>query len=75
MPIYEYICQDCGNKFDVLRSMQNADAPIACSRCQGERTQRQLSVFFAQSGGRVVAGGNNGSCSSCSGGSCSTCGH
>jgi putative FmdB family regulatory protein len=73
MPIYEYYCQDCQAEFEALRSIQEADAPISCSKCKGEHTARKISKFFAQSGGRVLTGGNGG-CSSCSGGTCSTCG-
>jgi putative FmdB family regulatory protein len=73
MPLYEYICQDCGNHFDALRSMKDADKPIHCSQCDSENTSRQLSLFFAQSSGRVVAGNTGSGCAGCSGGSCSTC--
>jgi putative FmdB family regulatory protein len=74
MPIYEYVCKDCGARFDALRSMKDADASIACKTCQSQQTTRQLSVFFAQSGGRVVAGASSG-CATCSGGTCAGCGH
>jgi putative FmdB family regulatory protein len=74
MPIYEYMCLDCGTKFEILRSMKDADNPVLCEECEGEHTSRQLSVFFAQSGGRVVTATGSG-CSSCSGGSCASCGH
>lgn len=75
MPLYEYLCSDCGKRFDALRSMREADSPIACKYCAGQKTSRQLSVFYAQSGGRSVAGTGGGSCSGCSGGTCSSCGH
>jgi len=77
MPIYEYVCFDCQTRFEALRSMANADAPIPCDQCQGEHTSRVVSAAFAHSGGRVVAGGasNGGGCSSCAGGSCNSCGH
>lgn len=74
MPIYEYICENCHQKFETLRSIKDADAPIACHYCQSQETHRVVSVFFAQSGGKVLAG-SGGGCGSCAGGSCSTCGH
>lgn len=75
MPIYEYVCGDCGEQFDVLRPMKDAEAPIGCRKCESRRTERRLSVFYAQSGGRAVAGTSGGSgCGSCSGGSCGSCG-
>jgi len=74
MPIYEYACEDCGAQFEVIRPMKDADAPIGCTKCHGQHTGRQLSVFYAQSGGRSVAGTSSNTCGSCSGGSCSSCG-
>lgn len=74
MPIYEYICNDCNQQFDALRSYKEADEPIPCDKCHGQHTSRKLSVFFAQSGGQVVAGGNTSGCSGCSAGTCAGCG-
>ena len=74
MPIYEYACKDCGAHFDVLRPMKEADAVIGCKACESRRTMRTLSVFYAQSGGRAVAGTGGSACGSCSGGSCASCG-
>ncbi|HBX68366.1 MAG TPA: zinc ribbon domain-containing protein [Chloroflexi bacterium] len=77
MPIYEYLCSDCDTRFEALRSMSKADAPIACQKCDGENTIRKVSAAFAHSGGRVVAGSasSSGGCGNCAGGSCGSCGH
>ncbi len=75
MPLYEYLCQECGTRFDTLRSMKDSDKPIGCTHCQSEQTIRQLSVFFAQSGGKALAGTQGGGCAGCSGGSCGSCSH
>ncbi len=72
MPVYEYVCLDCGTRFDALRPMRQADAPIACHDCESEHTSRTLSVFFATSDGRSIRAGSGG-CTSCSGGSCASC--
>jgi putative FmdB family regulatory protein len=73
MPIYEYICKDCGTRFETLRSIKDADTIISCKSCHSDQTQRALSVFYAQSGSQIVAGGNSSGCSGCSSGSCSSC--
>ncbi len=73
MPIYEYICKNCGKRFELIRSIKEADSPIPCKSCQSSQTQRALSLFFAKSGSQIIAGGNTGGCSGCSGGSCSSC--
>jgi putative FmdB family regulatory protein len=81
MPIYEYVCLDCGERFEKLRLMREADMPIACSSCDSEHTTRKVSVVFAHSGGKMGAESSRstinsgGGCAGCSGGSCSTCGH
>jgi putative FmdB family regulatory protein len=73
MPIYEYICLDCETKFDALRSMSDADAPILCSNCESGQTSRTISLFAAHSEGRVVAGAGN-ACNTCSTHNCASCG-
>ena len=72
MPIYEYYCANCNEKFEALRGMSEADAPIDCVRCGQSDTSRTITVFFAQSGGKVLAGSAP-NCSSCSSSSCATC--
>lgn len=72
MPIYEYVCLDCGERFEKLRMMKDADQQINCVRCESDHTSRLISLFYAQSGGRVVAGGNA-ACASCSSGACASC--
>jgi len=51
MPIYEYICQECGNDFERLQSF--SDAPLEeCPECRG-RVRRVISpagVIFKGSG-------------------------
>jgi len=74
MPVYEYYCKDCGNKFETLRPMNKADAPIACPKCHGKHTSRAISVFAAHSEGKAISGTSSGGCASCGGGTCSTCG-
>jgi len=41
MPTYEYLCKNCGHKFEVFQGM--FDEPIqSCPKCQGE-TRRLIS--------------------------------
>ena len=71
MPLYEYRCRACDTCFDALRSMAEADAPIACPGCRSTDTCRLISLFAARSDKGVIAGA---SCSSCTpSGACATC--
>ncbi len=46
MPVYEYFCRDCHTKYDKLRPVREADAPVACPTCNTENSVRALSVFI-----------------------------
>jgi putative FmdB family regulatory protein len=59
MPLYEYRCPQCGNRFEQLRRMTEADCGVICPQCQSEKVQRMFSTF-ATSGGCGPAGGGGG---------------
>ena len=75
MPLYEYLCPTCDNKFDKLQSMGSYGAD--CPNCE-QPAKRIISVFAAVSGGESsdagfsplppMGGGG------CCGGGCG-CGH
>lgn len=73
MPIYEYHCLDCGEKFELIRTYKDADAPVNCQVCNSSHTNRSISVFYATSGGRTITSESKNACSSCASGSCSAC--
>ncbi len=45
MPIYEYICQDCGKHYEQI--VLSPSQKVACPGCASERRTLQLSVFSA----------------------------
>jgi putative FmdB family regulatory protein len=71
MPIYEYTCSSCKQKFEQLvRSMKAADEAVKCPQCGSEKTARSLSVFAVSS---TVGGSSDApTCGRCGGapGSC-----
>jgi putative FmdB family regulatory protein len=74
MPIYEYVCLDCKQEFELIRPMNQSDQPPVCESCGGENVKRKLALFYAKSGGHSVSGSSAPSCSGCAGGNCSSCG-
>ena len=55
MPIYEYQCESCADKFEIKQSMKD-DPLTACPRC-GKRVQRLISspaIMFKGSGWYVT---------------------
>jgi putative FmdB family regulatory protein len=64
MPLFEYLCQDCGRSFEKI--VPRYDSPADCIHCNSERVEKQLSVF-------AVAGGST-SESASEGPGCGRCG-
>jgi putative FmdB family regulatory protein len=50
MPIFEYKCEDCGEKFEKLMRRAGDDPP-PCPGCDSSKVNQQLSTFAAHSGG------------------------
>jgi putative FmdB family regulatory protein len=77
MPIYEYVCPKCKNKFELMRPSAKADEPAACPAC-GLASKRIFSRFASvtkdSSGATAPVAGTGGGCSSCGSSSCATCG-
>jgi len=76
MPIYEYRCTACENKFEKLSPIGQADDEVLCPVCHN-KGKRMLSTFAAFSKGSSgesspVAGIGSG-CSGCSSTNCSSC--
>ncbi len=49
MPMYEYRCRECGQRFEMLRRMADADNDLECAECHSAKVERLLSTF-AQGG-------------------------
>jgi putative FmdB family regulatory protein len=79
MPLYEYRCENCRTRFEVLRPISQSDSPVACPACAELGARRLISSFAAISkgdgGSRLVASSQGSGCGSCVGGHCATCGH
>jgi putative FmdB family regulatory protein len=47
MPIYEYKCDACGNKFEKLVRRSEESAGLACPSCGGTHLSQEFSTFAA----------------------------
>jgi len=54
MPIYEYECLKCGQRFELRRLITDSDNNIRCTKCGAEKPQRVISAF--------MTGPNTGGC-------------
>jgi len=56
MPIYEFVCEDCGHDFEELvRSLMDPAVPM-CPKCGRPRARRKLSVFAPRMGSGSASG-------------------
>ncbi len=72
MPIYEYVCEKCGNEFELI-VFRNEEPP--CPECGEKNPTRKMSTFGFSVGYKFKSpssGGGSG-CASCSSSDCSSC--
>lgn len=55
MPLYEYRCRTCEERFEARRSLEDADAPVACP--SGHTGAVRLLTAFASTGRAAVGAG------------------
>lgn len=54
MPIYEYACPGCGERFEKL--VRRFGDAVSCPTCQSPEVEKQLSVFAVKAAAPAVAG-------------------
>jgi putative FmdB family regulatory protein len=71
MPLYEYQCDNCGEKFEVRRPIHASDEPAPCPNCESTDAKRQVSLFMSFVKGADAMPSTECGC----GGACSCGGH
>jgi putative FmdB family regulatory protein len=66
MPIYEYQCKACGERFERLVRRMSSSEAVRCPKCESVKTERALSVFGVGKGGTSSEGAGPG-CGRCGG--------
>lgn len=66
MPIYTYICKDCGKKSDFLIRTNNQGEEKTCKKCNSKNLEKTFSTFA------VNTSSSKSDLNSSSGGSCPT---
>lgn len=62
MPIYEYVCQQCGNEFEAL---VRSNTTPECPGCHSTELNKMLSVFATGASAPEAAPVPQGPCASC----------
>ena len=68
MPIYEYVCDDCGERYE--RIVMNGKTKVTWPKCASAKHTIQLSVFAAPANGSKASRSSEASGGGCCGGAC-----
>jgi len=68
MPIYEYQCIHCGQRFEVRQAIGEDGSKLSCPKCHAGTPKRLFSSFFSP--GSSGTGPSEVSCPTCSSGIC-----
>jgi putative FmdB family regulatory protein len=77
MPIYEYRCESCSERFEVLTRFAERDSTQMCPACESTKTRVLVSSFAVAGGDPSSAldfGGSEQTGGGCCGGACGSCG-
>lgn len=66
MPLYEYECQDCGDRFERLVSLSEAGKGSECPKCGSKSVRKLMSAVASIS----RQGGDVSECPTCTTGTC-----
>jgi len=69
MPVYTYLCSNCGSKFDILAGVNSQKEELKCKNCGSKKIKKTLSSFSVGDSKSNISSGP--SCST--GGCCPTC--
>jgi putative FmdB family regulatory protein len=48
MPVYEFICNDCQKKFEVVKPIKEYDPKkVTCPKCDSKKVERRWSTVYA----------------------------
>ena len=55
MPLYEYKCLKCGEKFELLRRINDDDSTVKCPKCGSNEVKREVTGFASIGGSSTTS--------------------
>ncbi len=69
MPIFEFVCAECGKPFEELVRSASAVDQVICPSCGSQQVKKKVSLFASKVSGGINLSSYSASSSSCSTGS------
>ncbi len=75
MPLFEFECSSCAEKFEALVGQGRKTSDIKCPKCGGNKLDKLFSAFGFKGSpeSNMVSSTSSSACSSCQASSCSSC--
>lgn len=67
MPLYEYTCRACGERFEILQRLLEGADGLECPACGDHRVEKQFSTFASGAGGSSASTGFSAPSGGCGG--------
>ncbi len=48
MPVYEYVCDECENHYEMMQALSVNPAETVCPKCNATRSRRIMSAFASK---------------------------
>ena len=58
MPIYEYECRICKERFELVQKMTEGNEGLCCPKCDADKPERVLSAFCSETGKSASTAGS-----------------
>lgn len=71
MPIFEFQCEECGEVFEEL-VLGSDVSKVKCKKCKSSNVKKLISQVAFKSSGKFISSIGS-ACSTCKGGTCSSC--
>ena len=62
MPIYEYRCEECDHRFEILQRLGEGSDGLTCPGCGAPRLEKMFSTFAAATQGSTAVPASVGCC-------------
>ena len=50
MPVYDYVCDDCHETFELILTLKEHEVDAKCPKCGSKHVEQEATAFYAVTG-------------------------